>query len=168
MLPPTTDTLHRSPITSQVFSSHPPPFPTLSLLWHPPTTLLYPTLTWETHLLHHLTYLKLHSSTVTRLWRKYHFLVLFPFLCFALGKLEPHCNCLLSSAFELCGHMSTHTHIRTLAHSHAQYPFFFFPFRKQNDSLWNTYGGNIKDPKFPDLLMKVSHSLLKWSSSSFV
>lgn len=118
--PQTHSAAHPSPHRSFPYILHclccgHPPQPHCVLLSHKKHTLL-----------HLLTFLQLHSSTVTRSCRKYHFFcfsLLFPFLCFALGTLEPRCNCLL--CLQLFSFLVTRPHIHIFAHSHAQYKSFF-------------------------------------------
>lgn len=95
-------------------------------------TLLQPSsipLTHKKHtLLHLLTYLQLHSSTVTRSCRRYHFFPLLPLVSFSLfcsGEVT-HCNCLL--CVQLLNYVVarpyTHSHTCTLACT-ISVPFFF-------------------------------------------
>lgn len=102
-------------VTSQIFSSHPPPPPyTVSAVGPRPSTRLHPTLpTRDTHF-----YTSWHTFSFTppqshTFMQETQFLscssLLFLFLCSALGRWAPHCNCLLCSLLSANPHAHSHT-----------------------------------------------------------
>lgn len=146
-----TDTLRCSPITSQGFSSQPPP----PFLHCAVGSLLQPSSHTLLHLPYSFTPPRTHTFRQKMLLFSCSFLF-FPFLRSALG---PYCNCLCVPLSFVCAHRHSRMHDINLA---------YFANKIIPRETLTEETSKIQTLRIPDPLMKVSYPLLKQSSSSFV
>lgn len=167
--PQTHSTARPSHLTGRFLTS----LPTPSLLWVPSYNPPRTPLSHKKHtLLHLLTYLQLHSSTESHVHAGdtifFCSSLLFPFLCFAPGKLLTVIVCCVCSFLSfVVARLPIHAFAHLHTHMHNIF-FFFSYFANKIIPCETPTEETSKIQKLPDLLMKVSHPFLQWSSSSFV